>query len=92
MTGIKRKSAVIAKIYSYRILAMPSVRNIADVSKQLGHHSIKITIDTYYHWMPGSNKSEVDQLDSEAAPVCTPSGPSHEKSTKKEVANLANPL
>jgi integrase len=37
--------------------------NIADVSKQLGRHSIKFTMDVYYHWMPGKKKSEVDELD-----------------------------
>jgi len=36
---------------------------ITSVSKQLGHHSINITVDTYHHWIPGTNKSEVDQLD-----------------------------
>jgi integrase len=37
--------------------------NIADVSKQLGHHSVKLTMDVYYHWIPGKKKSEVDALD-----------------------------
>jgi len=73
--------------HTYATLRIQVGHNIADVSKQLGHHSIKITIDTYYHWIPGSNKSEVDQLDSETAPTCTLSAPSHENSTKKGVAN-----
>jgi integrase len=29
----------------------------------MGHHSIKITIDTYGHLVPGGNKSAVDRLD-----------------------------
>jgi integrase len=37
--------------------------NIADVSNQLGHHSVKLTMDVYYHWIPGKKKSEVDALD-----------------------------
>jgi integrase len=37
--------------------------NVADVSKQLGHHSVKFTMDIYYHWIPGGNKNEVDGLD-----------------------------
>ena len=37
--------------------------NIADVSNQLGHHSVKLTMDVYYHWIPGKKKSEVDELD-----------------------------
>jgi hypothetical protein len=29
----------------------------------MGHHSIKITVDTYGHLMPGGNKAAVDKLD-----------------------------
>jgi len=36
---------------------------IADVSNQLGHHSVKLTLNTYYHWIPGKQKNEVDELD-----------------------------
>ena len=71
--------------HAYATLRIAAGHNIADVSKQLGHHSIKITVDTYYHYMPGSNKSEVDQLDSETAPNCTPPAPCSENGTKKEV-------
>jgi integrase len=65
--------------HTYATLRIQAGHNIADVSKQLGHHSISITVDTYYHWMPGTNKSEVDQLDSPTAPACTPYAPSNEK-------------
>lgn len=78
--------------HTYATLRIQAGHNIADVSKQLGHHSIKITVDTYYHWMPGSNRSEVDQLDSKTAPTCTLSAPSHDNSTKKGLTELANPL
>jgi hypothetical protein len=48
----------------------------ADVSKQLGHGSVKLTLDVYYHWMPGSKKSKVDGLDDViVAPACTPAAP-----------------
>ena len=39
---------------------------MADVSNQLGHHSVKLTLDVYYHWLPGKKKSEVDALDDQA--------------------------
>jgi len=61
--------------HTYATLRIQAGHNIADVSKQLGHHSISITVDTYYHWMPGSGKSEVDQLDLNSAPACTPAAP-----------------
>jgi integrase len=49
--------------HTYATLRISKGDNIADVSKQLGHHSVKFTWDTYYHWMPGKKKSEVDELD-----------------------------
>lgn len=36
------------------------------IKDQLGHHSIKVTVDIYGHLVPGANKSAVDQLDDEA--------------------------
>jgi integrase len=62
--------------HTYATLRISKGDNIPDVSKQLGHHSINITVDTYYHWMPGGSKSEVDQLDARTAPNCTLSAPS----------------
>jgi integrase len=49
--------------HSYATIRIQAGHNIADVSNQLGHHSIKFTMDVYYHWIPGKQKSEVDSLD-----------------------------
>jgi integrase len=49
--------------HTYATLRIQAGHNIADVSKQLGHHSVKFTMDVYYHWTPGAKKSEVDELD-----------------------------
>jgi integrase len=49
--------------HTYATLRIAKGDNIADVSKQLGHHSVKLTLDTYNHWMPGKKKAEVDGLD-----------------------------
>ena len=49
--------------HTYATLRISKGDNIADVSKQLGHHSVKFTMDIYYHWVPGGSKSEVDGLD-----------------------------
>jgi integrase len=49
--------------HTYATLRITKGDNVADVSKQLGHHSIKFTMDIYYHWVPGGNKKEVDALD-----------------------------
>ena len=49
--------------HTYATVRISKGDNIADVSKQLGHSSVQITTDVYYHWMPGKNKAEVDELD-----------------------------
>ncbi len=49
--------------HTYATLRITKGDNVADVSKQLGHHSVKFTMDIYYHWLPGENKNEVDALD-----------------------------
>ena len=49
--------------HTYATLRIAKGDNIADVSKQLGHHSVKLTLDVYYHWIPGGKKAEVDALD-----------------------------
>ncbi|MBW1924197.1 MAG: site-specific integrase [Deltaproteobacteria bacterium] len=54
--------------HTYATLRIQAGHNILDVSKQLGHSSVKITLDIYTHWMPGSHKSQVDELDSKTAP------------------------
>jgi len=49
--------------HSYATIRLMKGHNVGDVSYQLGHSSIKITYDTYAHWIPGQFKSEVDELD-----------------------------
>jgi len=33
------------------------------VKEQMGHHSVRVTVDTYGHLVPGGNRAEVDKLD-----------------------------
>jgi integrase len=54
--------------HTYATLRIGKGDNILDVSKQLGHSSVKITLDVYAHWVPGAKKSEVDGLDSKTEP------------------------
>lgn len=58
-----RKMRVHDLRHAYATLRISKGDNIADVSKQLDHHSVKFTMDIYYHWVPGGNKSEIDALD-----------------------------
>ena len=36
---------------------------MAYLKEQLGHHSIRVTVDTYGHLMPRGNEAAVDRLD-----------------------------
>ena len=49
--------------HSYATIRLMKNHNIGDVSYQMGHSSIKITFDTYTHWVPGKFQSQVDDLD-----------------------------
>jgi integrase len=61
-----RKIGIHGLRHTYATLRIAKGDNLADVSNQLGHHSVKFTMDTYYHWFPGKNKTEVDGLDDPA--------------------------
>ena len=49
--------------HTYASLLLQNGESPVYVRDQLGHHSIKITVDTYGHLMPGANKAAVDRLD-----------------------------
>ena len=55
--------------HTYATLRLLKGDTLIDVSKQLGHASVKMTLDVYTHWIPGGKKSEVDGLDSKTAPM-----------------------
>ncbi|MEJ5359448.1 MAG: site-specific integrase [Desulfobacterales bacterium] len=50
--------------HTYATLRIKKGDNLADVAGQLGHHSVKVTLDVYSHWLPGQQKAQVDALDS----------------------------
>ncbi len=49
--------------HTYASLLVQNGESLAYVRDQLGHHSIKITVDTYGHLIPGANRQAVDRLD-----------------------------
>lgn len=59
--------------HTYASLRLGKGDNILDVSKQLGHASVKMTLDVYAHCIPGKSQKEVDGLDSRTAPVSSAS-------------------
>ena len=49
--------------HTYASLLIQQGESLAYVKEQLGHHSLKITVDTYGHLVPGGNRQAVDKLD-----------------------------
>jgi integrase len=49
--------------HTFASLLIQNGESLAYVKEQMGHHSIKTTVDTYGHLMPGGNKAAVDRLD-----------------------------
>ena len=49
--------------HTYGTIRISRGHNLADVSAQMGHSSIQITVDVYNHWQPGQFKNEVAELD-----------------------------
>ncbi len=49
--------------HTYASLLLIQGESPAYVSKQLGHASIKMTVDLYGHFIPGANRQAVDRLD-----------------------------
>jgi integrase len=49
--------------HTYATQRVSAGDNVADVSQQLGHHSVQFTLDRYYHWMPSdAGREQVDRL------------------------------
>ncbi len=47
--------------HTYATLLLMDHYSPAYVQKQLGHHSISMTVDIYGHWIPGEGKKDSDQ-------------------------------
>jgi integrase len=53
--------------HTYASLMLQAGESPVYVQRQLGHASIKMTVDTYGKWLPMGNKAAVDRLDDGAA-------------------------
>jgi integrase len=58
--------------HTFASLLIQNGESLAYVKDQLGHSSIKITVDTYGHLVPGANKKAVDKLDEFVKEALTP--------------------
>jgi integrase len=58
-----RKTRIHDLRHTYASLLIQQGESPAYVRDQMGHHSIKVTVDTYGHLVPGANRKAVDKLD-----------------------------
>lgn len=49
--------------HTFASLLIQQGESLVYVKEQMGHHSIRVTVDTYGHLVPGGNKAAVDKLD-----------------------------
>jgi len=49
--------------HTFASLLIEQGESLAYIRDQLGHSSIKVTVDTYGHLVPGGNRQAVDKLD-----------------------------
>jgi len=49
--------------HTYASLLIAQGESPAYVKEQMGHYSIRVTVDTYGHLVPGGNRAAVDRLD-----------------------------
>jgi integrase len=59
--------------HTFASLLLANGESLVYVKEQMGHESIKVTVDIYGYLVPGANKAAVDKLD--AAPDRTPRAP-----------------
>ena len=55
--------------HTFASLLIQQGESLAYIKDQLGHSSIKLTVDTYGHMIPGANRAAVDRLDDTAVPT-----------------------
>ncbi len=83
--GIRRITPHILR-HTYASLLIQAGESLVYIKEQLGHHSIKVTVDIYGHLVPGGNKAAVDSLDE--AISTHPTAPYTHPETKKGASNV----
>jgi integrase len=59
------------KRHTYATLLLMQGESPVYFKEQLGHSSIKVTVDIYSHWIPGANRQAVNRLPLPAAKTAT---------------------
>jgi integrase len=61
--------------HTFASLLIQQGESLAYVKEQMGHHSIRVTVDVYGHLVPGGNKAAVDRLDEPTVKNSVSAGP-----------------
>jgi len=61
--------------HTYATLLLMDHYSPAYVQKQLGHHSISMTVDVYGHWLPGEGKMDLGETLRRTSGTAGPRGP-----------------
>ena len=61
--------------HTFASLLIQQGESLAYVKEQMGHYSIRVTVDTYGHLVPGGNKAAVDRLDEPISASRVAAGP-----------------
>ncbi len=79
--------------HTYASLLLNLGESPAYVQEQLGHYSIQITVDTYGHLIPGSNRAAVNKLDNlgKSAPYTHPAKKEGLDESPNPLNSLARP-
>jgi len=70
--------------HTFASLLLQQGESPAYVQRQLGHASIKLTVDTYGKWLPMGNKGAVDRLDDENGSKTVASGENEQKKVSSD--------
>lgn len=74
--------------HTFANLLIQQGESLTYVKEHMGHHSSKITVDTYGHLVPGENKAAVDRLGGlETAIIRNPDAPSEMNTVSEETVS-----
>ena len=73
--------------HTYGSMLLSKGVSVLYVKEQMGHSSIQITVDTYGHWIPNSNRAAVNSLDEPH--LFTPYPPHPAKNKNQQVIEFA---
>jgi integrase len=70
--------------HTFASLLIQQGESLVYVMEQMGHNSIRVTVDIYGHLVPGGNKAAVDRLDQAVSENAVSTGPKRTLSAPTE--------